>query len=683
MGKVTINHERALVNSERLLNNLAKGHDEWIQHAERAEGFFLGSNCHGSPGQWDPDDLMTVRDGGRLAEEINLIAPRVRTALAHQIANRMMLHFMPRGGAADAEKAAAMQKIAMYACDRTGYRWHESSMFADGLITGRGFLDIRMSFEENINGHVNIRALAPKTVIPDPRASSHDPDDWADVTVYERIPPDDFAARWGKRAWKEISSSRFATDGYADHRMVTAFARSIVLDGHDIGSAGDDQYTGPYVEVIDRQYWSTVTDDVLVMPTGDLVPSWIVPPDVLDRAVSSGITVIRRKVRRPHWLVTAGPFVLHDAPSPYPWFTVVPYFPVIRQGRTTGMVQDAISPQRLFNKALSSYIHIITAIANSGWVVEQNSLVNMTEEELEDIGARTGLVLVHRPGTNPPARIQPISPSAGMDKVISLAAANIEQTTGINAAMLGEVQGQVTGVATQSLQHAAQMQLTVYLDALARTRTMVGKRLLYLIQRNYVSRDVVICDMDSNGIARSSIANIGPSDFLSAQYDIVITEQPAQVTFQNSQFQQALAMRERGVAVPDHVVIRLSSLENKDEIVESMSAPQEDPVQEAKAALLAAQKLRVEAEATAKRVDTIFAATEAAQNIAAVPEVAPVADSVLRSANYPEPDPATPAQQLATGVPAQAQPPTEPGSGTRENTHPLRPPRPTRGLRGG
>ena len=60
------------------------------------------------------------------------------------------------------------------------------------------------------------------------------------------------------------------------------------------------------------------------------------------------------------------------------------------------------------------------------------------------------------------------------------------------------------------------------------------------------------------------------NDVTLGQYDVVVTEVPMQVTFENSQFEQAIKMREKGIAIPDPVVIRYSNLADKNEVIEQM-----------------------------------------------------------------------------------------------------------------
>ena len=676
-----------------------RGHREFIERAREREGFYLGAGL-----QWDAQTRELIESEGRLAEEINMVLPKVNAAIGYQIANRVEIAFRPRGQGADEELAKTLSKVSMQICDNNSYRWVETQVFADGLIESRGYFDIRIDFDDNMIGEVRLCALDPRDVVPDPDAKSYDPDHWADVTVTRWYTLDEIEWYYGAKARRSVEQSGDPSEDTDFGDDTTDEGRNKF--GDELSGQHYDSYMGaeyiaqPRWRVIDRQYWETVPAQVAVSLTGDIRRFDTMTPAQQADTIAQGAVIVRRQVRQVRWLVSTMTTVLHDDVSPYEHFTVVPYFPVFRRGLTRGMVDNAISPQRMLNKAISSYIHAISTTANSGWIVEENSLANMAEDELESRGSQTGLTLVYRKGTTKPEKIQPNEVPRGIDKIIERAVININAVTGINEAMTGDNEGNLSGIATQSLQFAAQQQLAVPLDNLARTRQMVAKRMLKLVQKFYDEPRILrITETDAMGQEQMTEVPINQprpdgsvlNNLTIGEYDVVVTEQPLQVTFQNGQFQQALELKKVGVAIPDPFVLRYSNLEAKQEIIEAMQNQQAptDPTLEAKAALMAAQAEKVKAETTAKRVETMFSATEAAQNIAAIPQVAPLADTVLGSAGYVDQDaaPLLPAAMAGTpmGEAAAIAPPgvPEPESGMQSNTSPLFPPRPTRGIEGG
>jgi hypothetical protein len=216
---------------------------------------------------------------------------------------------------------------------------------------------------------------------------------------------------------------------------------------------------------------------------------------------------------------------------------------------------------------------------------------------------------------------------------------------------------------------------------------MLASRIIGLIQRYYDSYRVFrITETDPiTGKKQDSILEINKfdpetgayfNDVTLGQYDVVITEVPMQVTFENSQFEQAMEMRAKGIAIPDPVVIRYSNLADKNEVIEQMQAQQApaDPEKEAKAALMAAQTKKVEAETTAKKVETQYSGIQTAQVIATVPQTAGLADALLRSAGYEDMDVAPIYPDAPEGLPVVDVP---------SNTNPLTPANPGVGMNQG
>ena len=125
------------------------------------------------------------------------------------------------------------------------------------------------------------------------------------------------------------------------------------------------------------------------------------------------------------------------------------------------------------NKAVSQYVHILNTSANSGWVVEENSVTNMTMKELETRGAQNGLVIEYKKGAKPPQKIQPNQVPTGVTHLIDRADKALKDVT-VPEAMRGVQGPETSGIAIQAKQFASQQQLAVPLDNLAYTRQLLA-----------------------------------------------------------------------------------------------------------------------------------------------------------------------------------------------------------------
>lgn len=677
-----------------------RGHNEFCKHARRLEDYYLGGGA-----QWDADDLALLAEQGRPALEFNQIMPAVNAAVGYQIANRMQIGFQPRGGAASQGLADTLSKVAMQIAHNEELHWLETDVFTDGLIQQRGFYEVRVDTDDHLRGEMRVDVLDPMDVIPDPDAKAYDPDDWADVTITRWLTLDEVGQRYGQEA-------RDKAQAMIDGQQVTGDD-----DFGDTEDGGEERNkfgfeglgrTGVYdgirrdkhltrVRIIDRQKWVYRLCDVMIRPdTGDVEVVEDADPQRLQELQAQGAIPARRMAKRVRWIVSTYDAVLYDDWSPYPFLTVVPFFPVFRRGRTRGMVDNATGPQNALNKAASQFVHIINTTANSGWIVEENSLTNMTTEDLEDEGARSGLVVEHRKNSKEPKKIQPNSIPTGIDRMMDWTTGVLKENT-VPAAARGLADGEKSGIAIQSRQFAAQQQLAIALDNLARTRKMLARRMLWCIQHYYDDERVLrITKQDpASGEQLDEMLVINQwdpetgeiiNDVRAGEYDVVITEQPQQVTFENTQFDQALAMKKEGVNIPDDVLIRNSNLAEKAELLKRMAQQQEkaDPLTDAKVRLTEAQTRKADADAVARGVEAQYSGIQTAQTIAQIPQTAGLADALLLSAGFVDRDNAPIVPQypgeVARSVPSKFV--TAVSQQQAEHTNPMTPANPASALEG-
>lgn len=683
--KTTNGDLEASANWDRYNYGRTRGHLAYMEQAERCQGMYLGAGE-----QWRDEDKSALDRANRPYYEFNEVMPSVNSALGYQIQNRMDIAFKPRGEDGDLATATVLSKVVMQIADQNMLHWKETQLCADGLIEQRGYWDVRMDFDSNIKGDVDLSLLDPRDVIPDPDAKSYDPDEWADVVVTRWLTLDEITRLYGRRARDKAETSGdeggdWGEDDDGTERSKFGMLRNSpgVYDAYQ----GTDENLRRY-RVIDRQIAVyEMTDCLVFAQTGDVVVKAQMTDSQVADALANGALKARRMKRRIKWVVSTYSTTLFNEYSPYEHFTTVPYFAIFRRGKTRGMVDNAISPQEVLNKSVSQNVHIINSMANSGWIVQKDSLTNMDTEDLNDTGAMTGLVLEYDKAYSAPQKITPNQVPTGVDKLIDRASKALKDVTvpeearGLNG---GRAQ---SGVAIQSEQFASQQQIAIPLDNLAYTRHLLASRILKLVQRYYDSYRLFRITEDDPLTGkkvekRLEINKFDPdtgtylNDLTVGTYDVVISEQPMQITFANSQFTQALEMKKAGIAIPDSVVVRYSNLADKQEILDNLNPAPTDPTLEAKAKLLEAQTRKTDAETTSKSVEAQYSAIQTAQVIATTPATSGLADALLRSAGYQDQDLAPIVPQLPAGEQLAAAPiPT--------NTNPLTPANPGVGLNAG
>jgi len=629
-----------------------RGHEAYIIEARKNEDMYLGGGL-----QWDKQVKAELNMSGRPVVEKNYIWPVINTADGLQIQSRVQMSFKPRRNGANDETAEVLSKLVRQICDDTMYSWQESTVYQDGLIQQRGFFEFRMDFDTNLSGDIKLRTLDPLDVIPDPDANSYDPEDWQDVVIVKWLTIDDISQLYGQKKADEVENvvQGAVSDPEDDYSHRSRF-----------GSEDTTSYLESYTEesgikrvlVIDRQSRRLERQKVLVYPLGDVVQAESMTDEAIQGAVAEGAFVTKRMAKRIRWTVSTADVLLHDDWSPYRSYTVVPFFPYFRRGRTRGMVDNLRSPQEMNNKLESQIIHILNTTANSGWLIPTGSLVNMAPGDMQNIGAKTGLCVEYDPKVGKPEKINANQLPTGLDRLVERSEHSIKQISGITDAVQGQESAEVSGKARHAAQYAGQTQLARPIDNLARTRHFAARKYLELIQDFYTEERVFMISGDEiNGteyneltVNQSMIGGEVLNDLTLGEYDVVITDQSSSATFMDSQYQQAMEMRKEGVIIPDEVVIEVSSLSKKQEVKEAIAnqVQQPDPEAEARAGEIEskAELNRAKADESASkaglnRADTVgtniktqFSAVQSAGAIVQQPGIAPIADTLLKSGGY-------------------------------------------------
>jgi len=551
------------------------GHLDFVKKAKKCENFFAGM-------QWSQEDLETLRQQKRPALTINKILATLANIAGEQIYNRTEISFRPRRSGATEEVAEALTKVFMQISDNNQLPWVRTDVYLDGLISSRGFFDVRLGYSDSLQGDASVTQLNPKNVLIDSDASMYDPDEWNDVIVTKWLTLDEIEVMYGKK-WRTRLESQAST--------MTPYAYDV--EDWDRDRFGDVDETNPYrmdgsqspvlrvVRVLERQWRKLDRRDHFVhLPTGEVrnIPDGWKAAEIDEfLSINPDYTVLKKTSPRIRWTVVAGAEVLHDDWSPYNHFTVVPFFPYFRRGTTIGVVENLLGPQELLNKVSSQELHVVNTTANSGWKLKAGSLQNMSAAELEERGAQTGLVL-ELDDINDADKIQPNQVPSGLERVSWKAEEHIKTISGVPDATTGFAREDVSAKALKANQVRASANYALVQDNLNRTDHLLAKRLLDIVQTYYTEERMMHITTDplrkqSEEFRVNEITPEGEivRDLTLGEYDIIVTNQPERDTLEDSTFAQAAEMRkDLNVAIPDSVLIQNSRIPNKSEVLEAI-----------------------------------------------------------------------------------------------------------------
>src|SRR5574343_892062 len=604
------------------------GHLSYTQKAGQCEDFFAGM-------QWEQSDLALLKASRRPALTINKIISTISNVLGEQIFNRTDIAFKPRNEGATSQVADALTKVFMQIGDNNQLNWVRSDVFADGIVGSRGFFDVRLDFTDSLRGEVRIEQLNPKNVLIDADADEYDPDKWGDVIITKWMSPDQIELLYSKAdahllRGRQDSYFPYGYDSIDRDRDRFGHPRSMYT--YNTGPDSGDNNTRN-IRVIERQ-WRKL-DRVMHfvdVGTGD---TRMVPPDWDQARIQQYMTqnpnlaLTKKLVQRIRWTVVADNVVLHDDWSPYKHFTVVPYFPHFRRGRTVGLVDNLIGPQELLNKVSSQELHVATTTANSGWKVKRNALQNMSVAELEQRGAQTGMVL-ELDELNNAAEIQPNQTPSGLDRISYKAEEHIKSISGVSDYMQGFAREDVAAKSVETNKQSGQANLAKVMHNMNHSDFIPPRNVLDMVQEYYTEQRLLYITTDRlmNTTEQMTVNQPTPegrivNDLTLGEYAVVVTNQPERDTFEETQFDQAVRLRiEAGVQIPDKYIIQSSRLKDKAEIVKELEGDQNSPEAQAAAQLKQraneAEVTKLEAEAMQKQSDAQLKQAKSQKELAAI-----------------------------------------------------------------
>jgi hypothetical protein len=593
------------------------GHLNFVQKSNQCESYFYGEH-------WNPIHKRKLEAQGKPVLTINKVFSTLITVMGEQLQNQATVGFLPKASGTP-ETAEALNKIYIHIMNDNDIKNLESDLFDEGVISSRAFYDVRLNFDDSMKGEVDITLLNSKNVIIDPDAHTYDPDDWAEVFITKWMSPNDIRMNYNDAdaadlKMKARSDFNYGIDSIASlHNSFGGMQQYTPATTDGVS----DRDVRRYLRVVERQYRVVRRVDHFVdMETGDTrrVPEDWKHERIAEIVNKYGLGVIKKKVKDIRWEVMCDNYLLHDDWSPFQHLTPVPFFPVFHKGKTIGLVENLISPQEYLNKTTSQELHVVNTTANSGWQMEENQLVNMDNDELEQRGAETGLVIVRKAGSAPLEKIQPNQVPTGLDRIGYKADEFIKDLSGVSDSQRGMDRADVAAKAIQAKQAAGGVNQAKVMFNLARTRQLLAKRVLDIVQEFYTEERLIRItggglndeseELTVNQVnAEGEIAN----DLTVGEYSVVITDMPARDNYEESQFQEAVQLRELGIAVPDAVLVEHSHLNRKEEIAATIKEAQGGG--EASEAEQAAQQLELEIrqlEAQEKQVGIIQKQADAA-----------------------------------------------------------------------
>jgi len=374
--------------------------------------------------QWDPQARDANTDKGKFALSINQIHPTVQQLLGEEVQNPRDINVLPLKGNTST-RARLLSALIKNTLDEQYFDRKSSSLYANGIITARGFFTLDKDFlsGDPTNGNLKLGAPNPFMVLPDPTSRTYDYnaigdspryvflDKWMSKEMlhlwFPKRKGDMETAQydtsqegfWGG-LWDSVKGTFFPQDGetfqlpddYSDNSLEeTDFAEAKARDNYRVSTMWDVRWVkGAYIQYVDTGQVQAIYDKdsrdrelARVQESGESVR--IIESDGYDRPII--VPLLTR-----HTLV--GDVLLQSIEDPFDGVMNIPvgrYAPYFRNGYEFGIVQNIIDAQMMANWSWSMVPNMIKKLANTGWMVSGGTPSD--KEWLEANGDVDGVVI--------------------------------------------------------------------------------------------------------------------------------------------------------------------------------------------------------------------------------------------------------------------------------------------------
>lgn len=434
-------------------------------------------------------------------------------------------------------------------------------------------------------------------------------------------------------------------------------------------------------------YRRWVASTVLKSPDGRVVEYDPANP-AHDTAIATGSAkVVKATVARVRRAYMMGPHILHDGPSPYkhPYFPYAPFWGwhEDRTGVPFGAARDMIYAQDSLNSALAKLRWGISATR----VERTKGAVAMRDEIFrQQVGRVDADIVLDQQHMALPGAVFDVKRDYQLTdqhyQLMNDSRASIERASGITSGFMGRQGSATSGLQEQTQVEQSNQSLSSIMDNFAQGRTLVGEMLLAMIIEDMDSgpatvviegdavREDKTVQLNQPAVDEATGVQYLSNDVQRTRLKVSLEDVPTSSSFRA---QQLNTMGEAVKSMPANLqaavmpfMVGLMDLPYKADVVEAIRAAsaQETPeainqrIQQAvldalaksgnelKARQVAIQEAESEAKIRKMIAETVqtgvqaaFSAMQAAQVIATVPQVAPVADVVMQGAGYQRPNP--------------------------------------------
>lgn len=549
----------------------------WRKRARTAMAFYLGNS-------WDSDDVSLLDSEGRPHLSINLILSVVNLLSGIQRQNRQDIKVYARHGGTELV-AQVLTALAKHTFDCCNGDWEVASWFLDGIITGKGWIDLDIDYQyDPLQGDLVLAKTGCFDVVEDREGDEYDLNRSCKYII---------KTQWQDKEKLKLQWPKHKTDfedGGLDLPPESADVWAAETDSYQAANVGEPSMTErKFRWRVRKCYWKEWKKrEFLINTTTGLVQSVAQGKEELAARFANRPDagwVLRERVtpvlRR---TMTVGHVVLEDIEDPYDGMMMYPlirFCPYFVDDNIMGTVDNLIDPQQELNKRRSQALHHLNQSANSGWVGDSDAMTASQWEELSEFGSKPGGIIKKRPGSQL-ERISPAPVSDGHLTFAEMGKQDIKDISAVNADLTGgKPERQESGRAMLLRQRQGLAANEIVFDNFELSYQILSQTVIDFIRagRSDGSRmsalysDAEILAVIQKDKLEVAIEQLGSLKV--GRYGIKISQNPSNPTLQWANYEMLRNLLKDGLPIDPKFILQASAADNKDEIIADIAAKQQ------------------------------------------------------------------------------------------------------------
>lgn len=648
--------------------------------------------------QWQPDEIALLNERGQAATVYNEVKPMIDWLIGVERRTRTDFNVIAlHDDSMEADEDAKVKtKLLKYIAEVNRVEFERSAAADDQFKAGLGWIEVGISPDPE-DEPIFTRAESWRNMLYDSLGQRRDLEDSRYLFRFRMVDLD-IATAYFPDMENELKASAVNSD---DDRYMEWWNGRPVEELNSY-SPGPGKYA-----VYDSDAWTKNTRERVM-----LIEAWYKEPTKETRGGTSSIDRIKMRMR---CTIMTEKHIMLDVESPYEHnkFPFVPQWAYRRKKDNApyGPIRPVRGPQDSLNKRMSKSLHVLSTNQVLAETDAFDSESMSSDEVRDELRSPNGFAMLAPGGIGKIKTFRENDVARGHMEIAQADQQMIRNASGISSENLGRDTNVTAGIALkQKAEQGGQLTAELFDNQLF-ARQLEGELKISLIEQYYTDPKVFSIAGERSKREYSRINQPDPNDpnktlnpINRTKSQFIIGEQAWKQSLQQAAFESLMELLTNlAPAAPQLVmglldtVFELADIPNKRVILQRIReitgqnnpdeplTPQQQQAQQQKQAVaqkqLEAQMAQLDAEIQkakstganldAKSLETtmkaIYVAMQAAQAITSVPQVTPVADSLLKSAGFVDQNGGPVAQAPAPGAapvpPQPGQPPMAPQDG--------------------